>query len=872
MEFEYEEERWAGRYGESEWELKRVERELERGQLGLRCVRGERGLRLELRYDEERLGRAAVARWGASLEKLLGEVTGGVKSAVGRLEVVSEAERQELVSEWKGSEEENEEEATLGELFRREAERSGRATAVVSEGESVSYEELNERANQLGHYLRGVGVGAEEVVGLCLERSVEQIVGVLGVLKAGGAYLPLEPGYPAERLSYMMADAGVRVVVTERQLEAGLGVSEGVVVVRVDGDWEEIGKQRRDEPESGVRAGNLAYVIYTSGTTGRPKGVMIRQGSVVNLWRALGERIYGEERGASGASGASRQRRRVSMNGPLTFDGSVKQWVRLLSGDTLCVVPERVRGDGEQLLGYLREQAVGVWDCTPGQLRLLMGAGLLEEKSKGWQPELVLVGGEAIEAEQWGELGRSEGTKFYNVYGPTECTVDASCGQVVGERPVIGRVLGNTRGYVLDEWGQLAPVGVAGELYLGGAGVARGYLGGAEQTAERFVPDEFSGRGGERLYRTGDQVRYVGGGELEYVGRLDEQVKVRGYRFELGEIGAVLEEHAGVAAAVVVVRQQGPDDQRLVAYVEGRGEVVSGGVRRHELPNGMAVAQQNRNETEYLYEEIFVKRSYLRHGVELRAGACIFDVGANIGMFTLFAASESAGARIYAFEPVAEIYESLRLNAGWYVGAVFEGEGKGNGNGKGNGKGNGNGNGHARGQGEGWVKVFAAGLSDHNGSEEFSYYPRYSMMSGQRAYAAAGEEREVIDGYLRNEAALGRAGAGELLAQAEELLAGRFEAEVRECRVRRLSEVMRAEGVEWIDLLKVDVQRAELDVLRGVETADWERIGQVVLEVHDREGGGGRVQEVLELLRGQGFTAITSMRWGRANERGERKQ
>ena len=597
--FEYEEECAVAVYGESEWELRRLETDVERAGLRLRCVRGEGGLRLELHYERGELAAVTVQRWGGSLQRLLEAVSESAEVAVGRVAVMPAAERRQLIEEWNATAVEYGVRESLGELFERQAEREPEVVAVVSAGETVSYGELNERANQLGHYLRGLGVGPEQVVGLCLERGVGQVLGLLGVLKAGGAYLPLEASYPEARLRYMLEEAGVQVVLTEAKVAERVPQGEWRVV-RVAEEWERIGQESRAEPEPVVSGENLAYVLYTSGTTGRPKGVMIRQSAVVNLWRALAARVYGEESG-----GQRRQRpRRVSVNAPLSFDASVKQWVRLLSGDRLCVVPEAVRGDGEQLLEYLSEAGVEVLDCTPGQLRLLVGAGLLGSE---WQPELVLVGGEALEEQLWQELSAHSGRRgvqYYNVYGPTECTVDASCAAVSGAQPVLGRVLGNVRAYVLDEWGEVAATGVRGELYLGGAGVARGYLGQAALTAERFVPDGLSGRYGERLYRTGDECRYEGSGELVYAGRVDEQVKVRGYRIEMGEIAAVLEEHEGVAEAVVVVREAGPGDERLVGYVVGRGAVQRGGVRRHRLANGLAVAEQNRNETEYMYGEV----------------------------------------------------------------------------------------------------------------------------------------------------------------------------------------------------------------------------------------------------------------------------
>ena len=525
--------------------------------------------------------------------------------------------------------------------------------------EQLTFAELNERANQVAHYLRRLGVGAESLVGLCLERSVAQVVGLLGIMKAGGAYVPLEPGNPAARLQYELQDAGVQVLLTDAETEqrglwSELGAAMQVVrVAEISGPAGEAGLENLEIEVAGEQ---LAYVIYTSGTTGKPKGTLLTQSGVWNLRAALAERVY--------AGWAELGPLRVGLNAPLGFDGSVKQWLQLLEGHTLVLIPEAVRSEAEGLCRYLEEQQVAVVDSTPGQLEVLLGAGLEQV------PSLVgvLVGGEAIGAELWQRLSASERVRYYNLYGPTECTVDATAaalGAVRGSVPVLGRPLGNVRVYVLDREQQAVGVGVKGELYIGGAGVGRGYLGQASLTAEKYVPDALSGAVGERLYRTGDEVRWNERGELEYVGRLDGQVKLRGNRIELGEIEGELESHAGVGAAVVQVQADGVGGApQLVAYVQrARGWEVAGGSRtgagrawgsegEYRLPNELAVVQMNRNETAYLYHEIFEKESYVRHGVQLPAGAVVFDVGANIGLFTLYVRERCAGARIYAFEPI----------------------------------------------------------------------------------------------------------------------------------------------------------------------------------------------------------------------------
>ena len=461
------------------------------------------------------------------------------------------------------------------------------AIAVVYQDEQLTYRGLERRANQLANHLRALGVGPECVVGLYLERLTEMMIGWLGILKAGGAYLPLEVGQPEERLGRMLKDAGVDIVVTRREV-AGSLPGEGLELVMLDVDREGLAGDGRKGPGVKLSAMNLAYVIYTSGSTGRPKGVMVAHGAVLNLLEGLKGAIYegeGEEL-------------TVSLNAPLGFDASVKQVIQLGRGARLCIVPEEERRDGEAMLEYLRSRQVDVLDGTPLQMRALMDAGLGRE---GRDPKKVLVGGEAIESRGWEEMGKSGEVKYYNVYGPTECTVDATACEVrAGSEATIGRPIANARIYILDEKGRVAPTGVKGEIYIGGAGVGRGYVGEGGQTAEKFVPDGLWKEEGGRMYRTGDQGRYLEDGRIVYEGRRDGQVKVRGYRIELGEIEEVLRSYPGVREAVVTVREDEPGQKRLVGYVVGREEGEIEGAPRHRLSNEPRALERNGNEAEYL--------------------------------------------------------------------------------------------------------------------------------------------------------------------------------------------------------------------------------------------------------------------------------
>ncbi len=528
----------------------------DRFKLWLACSVAGDALQLEFNYDTAVFDGEGVERIARQFVSLLQSATAEPESAVGNLQILDEAERRRILYEWNATAAHYPRRAIWHELFEAQVARTPEALALVSGRESLTYVELNARANMLAHYLRELGVGAETRVALCAERSAEMIVGLLGILKAGGAYVPLDPAQPKTRLSYMLEDAGADVLLTHESLLEMLpaGVAR---IVRLDADWSEVARESDTNPPPNVCPDNLAYVIYTSGSTGRPKGVGITHNSVVNLGTALRQGIY--ENHSSPL--------RVSLNAPLAFDSSVKQVVQLCFGHTLYVLPEEVRRDASAMRSFQERHELDVLDCTPSQLRLWLEAGL----GGDWKhaPSRLLIGGEALDESLWQELARRTGIASYNVYGPTECTVDATAGRISAgqSRPVIGRPLANVRVYVLDENLQPVPIGVAGELHIGGAGVGRGYLKHPGATAAKFIPDPFGDTAGARLYRTGDLARLLPGGQLEFLGRIDFQVKIRGSRIELREVESELTAHPSVREAVVLAREDNPGDKRLVAYL-----------------------------------------------------------------------------------------------------------------------------------------------------------------------------------------------------------------------------------------------------------------------------------------------------------------
>ncbi|MDJ0897246.1 MAG: amino acid adenylation domain-containing protein [Xenococcus sp. MO_188.B8] len=532
--------------------------------LTLSMTETDQGLVGSWEYNTDLFDGSTIKRMAGHFQNLLSVIVENPQLSVAEIPLLSEAERHQLLVEWNDTATEYPTDKCIHQLFEEQVEKTPDAVAVVFENQHLTYEQLNRRANQLAHYLQSLGVGPEVLVGICLERSLEMVVGLLGILKAGGAYVPLDPNYPAERLGYMLADSAVEVLLTQRSLLEFL-LEKQARVVCLDSDWGAIEQQSQKNLDVGVGSDNLAYVIYTSGSTGKSKGVTIEHHSVLNLREGLNKAIYAELKDSP---------LRISLNGSFSFDTFVKQFIQLLNGFTLDIIPTIVRFDGDALLSYLKDHKIDVFDCTLSQLEILISAGLLLGDDV---PKYILIGGEAITPDRWQALTQVESINFYNVYGPTECTVDSTLCKlrISDNKPVIGRPISNTQIYILDKHLEALPIGVTGELYIGGDGLARGYLNRPELTGEKFIPNPFSNSQSERLYKTGDLARYGRDGNIEFLGRIDHQVKIRGFRIELGEIESLLNTYPQIQQAVVIAREDLPGNKRLVAYVVSEDESLS---------------------------------------------------------------------------------------------------------------------------------------------------------------------------------------------------------------------------------------------------------------------------------------------------------
>lgn len=715
---------------------------------------------------------------------------------------------------------------TLPDLFTAQVARTPDAIAVVCGDVTLTYAQLDARADRMARLLMDKGAGPETVVAVSMPRSVELLIALYAVHRAGAAYLPVDPKLPSERIRMMTEDS--RPLLT-------LGIDDVRRVSETDGPADTECERPSSHPS------NVAYIIYTSGSTGRPKGVAVSHEAIVNRLRWMqAEYPLGYDD-------------RVLQKTPAGFDVSVWEFFWPLSvGACLVIAEPDAHRDPASVADVIRSQQITTVHFVPSMLRLF-----LEEPAAARCGSLrrVFASGEALSGELRSRFFRVLDAELHNLYGPTEAAVDVSywpCrpGDPPGPVPIGGPVW-NTRLHVLDPQLRRVAPGVTGELYIAGIQLARGYVDRPGLTAERFVPDPY-GPDGSRMYRTGDLARWDADGVLHYAGRNDHQVKVGGVRIELGEVEAALTRHTGVADAVVTAAPDQDGATRLTAYLVPDPD-RAGALRNlcrleadglldrdelHTLPNAMAAVGPNRAETDFLYREIFEQDEYLRHGVVLpERGACVFDVGAHIGFFSLSVARSCPDSVIYSFEPIPQLFRMLDLNTRLHgVDA----------------------------------RLFACGLADAPGTASFTYYPQLSIMSGR--FGDVDEERDVLEAFVRNEQplreALPQGGAADL----DSLLTDRLRHIDVTCELRTLSDVIDETGVDRIDLLKIDAEKSERDVLLGLREEHWSLIRQLVVEAHntpDRldwiqdhlEQRGYRVTiEGLEMLSETGLVTVYAVR------------
>lgn len=522
------------------------------------------GLSADFHYNVDLFEAETIERMGAHFQTLLAGIAANPEQPILELPLLTQPEFRQIVVEWNNTPRDYPQQATLQRLIEQQVQRTPEATAVTFEGVSLSYIELNRRANQLAHNLQVAGIGPEMRVGVCMERSLEMVVALLAVLKAGAAYVPLDPGYPQERLAYMLEDAQVAMLLTQTALLEHLP-SYAADTLCLDTFWETERGEAATNPDSIVQPDNIAYMIYTSGSTGKPKGVM-------NTHRGIVNRLYWmqQEYGLT-------EQDHVLQKTPFSFDVSVWEFFwPLLSGARLVVARPGGHQDTAYLAALIADQRITTLHFVPSMLQ----AFLLEPNLERCRSlKRVICSGEALSFElQERFFAHFPNVELHNLYGPTEAAIDVTYWACrPGQAVTIGRPIANTQLYILDEARQPVPIGVPGELYIGGVGVARGYFNRPELTAEKFISDPFSEHPEAHLFKTGDLARYRADGAIEFLGRVDYQVKIRGFRIELGEIEAVLAQHTGIKEVVVTAREDTPGNKRLVAYIVPSLQTHSGG-------------------------------------------------------------------------------------------------------------------------------------------------------------------------------------------------------------------------------------------------------------------------------------------------------
>jgi amino acid adenylation domain-containing protein len=546
----------------------RVENPTAKFDLSLYMWEGETGdLTGEVEYNTDLFDEGTIVRLTEHYRMLLEGSVANPDGHIATLPLLTSAERQQLLVEWNNTRRDYSSEQCVHHLFAAQVERTPDAVAVVYEGQQLTYRELNARANQLAHFLQRLGVGPEVLVGLCVERSLDMMVGLLGILKAGGAYVPLDPTYPAERLQFMLQDAHPPVLLTQRTLSDRLPPHEARVVY-LNADWVQIAHEPQSNPESGVTADTLAYVLYTSGSTGQPKGVLGLHRGLFNRFAWMWETypFIADEV--------------CCQKTALNFVDSLWELLGpLLQGVRLVILPERSVKDPVLLVQALAQHQITRLVLVPSLLQIVLDTHP-DLQIRLPHLRLWITSGEELTAE----LARQFHTQLpqrtlLNLYGSSEVSADVTWSEIQLVSPEgsvpIGRPIANTQVYLLDAYLQLVPIGVPGDLYIGGEGLARGYLHRPELTAEKFITHSFTGEPARRLYKMGDLARYRPDGVIEFLGRVDHQVKLRGFRIELGEIEAVLRQHPAVQDIVVILREDTPNDKRLIAYIVPRQEQQS---------------------------------------------------------------------------------------------------------------------------------------------------------------------------------------------------------------------------------------------------------------------------------------------------------
>jgi amino acid adenylation domain-containing protein/FkbM family methyltransferase len=770
----------------------------------LLCAAGEE-LRVRLVFDGARHRNREMRERLRAFAQALENGESGIRN----IRIVTRREQRRMLALGRGPRRVYGRGTTALDLLRQSVESRPDAPAIITPERTMRYGQLWSAAQALAHQVADCPAGP---IAIMVDSNAVLPIAMVACWLAGRPYLFLDPANPGARLRAMLEDCGVAAILASERYHSRLRDFGRLLTPHID-------ELVTDVPDltSSPDAHSTAYIIFTSGSTGTPKGVMVSHGALANYACWLGSEL-----------GLGADDRSLLLTSPAFDLGYTAIWGTLLRGGALALPPDEVRTDAGRWLDFIVEHEITYLKLTPTMFHSLVAEVDQNAFRAARQLRLVFLGGEPIRSDDIEiALRMRPDLTFVNHYGPTEATVGCVAWPIgPGEfgsfrsRPVIGRPIANASAYILDPDLHPVPYGVVGTLFIGGAGLAAGYASRPELTAQRFIPSPFAPS--ERMYCTGDRACWTGAGRIEYLGRADRQVKVSGYRIELAEIEAAVTEHPNVGAAAVF--PSGRTDQEVLTALlvpdgpkaalvtalcrlapERRAHTVT-------LPNGLVVSIYRHAEADLLYREIFAENSYGRHGIRLDPGDTVIDIGANIGMFSLWAGLTAPNLRIYSFEPIPDTFEHLRINAGLYP---LE-----------------------------W-KVFPLAMGKTSGVASFTCYRDHSLLATRRPDDAG--DRELLLAHSAAADPDSRIGLRGLIS--DQMAADRID-----CPVTTLSEFLSANSIGDIALLKIDVQRDERDVIEGIVDADWPRIRQVVVETHDRDGNS---VYLANLLRDRSFSVAS---------------
>jgi amino acid adenylation domain-containing protein/FkbM family methyltransferase len=768
-------------------------------------------IQVKMEYNSDIYSKTNIVQLADHLEQLLEAIIEEPSTSIQQLDYLSRKEKHQLLVEFNDTAAEYQDDKTIIELFEEQVSKTPEDVALVFGDIEVTYKELNEKSNQLANYLRtNYFIKPDDLIGIMLDRSEKMIISILSVLKAGGAYVPIDADYPEARKKYIIENTGIKVLITQTDYIFNLEYyNEAVFAIDVQLDTIDISAE-----SPGVRTcpDDLAYVIYTSGSTGLPKGCAITGGNVANYIQWANSYYFKEF-----------CKPKFGLYTSLSFDLTVTSiFCPLTQGGKLVIYNQSQELSEILHHSFSKESLIDSIKLTPSHINVLKHLPI--ESSRMLR---AIVGGEEVTPQQVSILKNiNPAIEIYNEYGPTETTVGCIVKQLEENAAIlIGKPISKAIIYILDEEHALCPIGVSGEIYIGGSGLGKGYLYNPELTEERFIANPF--KTGERIYKTGDLGRWLADGNIAFMGRKDDQVKIRGYRIESGEISSTLLNYDGIKEAAVLAKRNEQGYNELVAYyvpdeeigytihriIEHKKKALPPGAELHELPNELSIYAYNKTELQFLYEEIFRDQCYLKHGITIPENACIVDVGANIGMFSVFANMQNKGIKIYSFEPLPPVFELLKLNTSLYNGDF---------------------------------NVFNIGISDKAETADFTYFPNATVLSSR--YSEGEDITDTVRKTIHNKERIHEKEITE--QEVDELLKERLITRHYECKLKTLSQVIEENGIEKIDFLKIDVEKSELDVLNGISDKDWKKIKQIVIEIHDIRG---RMEEIKRILSARGF-------------------